>query len=296
MPLFGWRSHAACACCGSGPIAGSAGGVLRFYPVPCPSATLTVWASAWLHGCAAPDAVIDGLHTWAGLHEVVAVDETIARQLDLPAPDQVPTSVVGLLAAARRAGAGVGQLLLPVPGDVRGLPPDGPLAAAAMDSGEAAVFTGAELAAVPNAVADGVLRWTVFADGPLPAAPEPALADAEHGLRGAVRQAATTLVELGVARHRPGVRAEIAEALEHRIRPPWPEGTPARALRVLEQADEVEAILRAADTDNLGGAVSASVAAARSAVLRPLFTAVREARRSAVAEAVRALTPRAGRR
>src|SRR5947209_18463164 len=134
--------------------------VLRFYSVPCPSATLTVWASAWLHGCAAPDAVIDGLHTWAGLHEVVAVDETIARQLDLPAPDQVPTSVVGLLAAARRAGAGVGQLLLPVPGDVRGLPPDGPLAAAAMDSGEAAVFTGAELAAVPNAVADGVLRWT----------------------------------------------------------------------------------------------------------------------------------------
>ena len=73
-------------------------------------------------------------------------------------------------------------------------------------------------------------------------------------------------------------------------------GTPARTLRVLEQADEVEAILRAADTDNLGGALSAAVAAARSSALRPLFTAVREARRSAVAEAVRALTPRAGRR
>ncbi|MFL6148009.1 MAG: hypothetical protein ACJ72I_11040 [Pseudonocardiaceae bacterium] len=270
--------------------------VLRSYSVPCPSATFTVWASAWLHGCAAPDAVIDGLHTWAGLHEVVAVDEATARQLDLPAPDEVPTSVVGLLATARRAGAGVGQLLLPVPGDVRGLPPEGPLAAAALRSGEVAVFTGAELAAVPDTVAEGVLRWTVFASGPLPPAPEPELPDAEHGLRGAVRQAATTLVELDLARHRPGVRAEIAEALELRVRPPWPEGTPPRALRVLEQADEVEAILRAADTDNLGGALSASVAAARSAALRPLFTAVREARRSAVAEAVRALTPRAGRR
>jgi len=255
-----------------------------------------VWASAWLHGSAAPDAVIDGLHTWAGLHEVVAADETTGRQLDLPAPGAVPTSVVGLLAAARRAGAGAGQLLLPVPGDVRGLPPEGPLATAALGSGEVAVFIGAELAVVPNAVADGVLRWTVFMAGPLPPAPEPALVEAEHGLRGAVRQAATTLAELDVARHRPGVRAEIAETLEHRVRPPWPEGTPARALRVLEQADEVEAILRVADTDNLGGAVSASVAAARSAALRPLFTAVREARRSAVAEAVRALTPRAGRR
>ncbi|MFY9809619.1 MAG: hypothetical protein WCC38_11985 [Pseudonocardiaceae bacterium] len=264
--------------------------------MPCPSATFTVWASAWLHGCAAPDAVIDGLHTWAGLHEVVAVDEVTARQLDLPAPGEVPTSVVGLLATVRRAGAGVGQLLLPVPGDVRGLPPHGPLAAAALGSGEVAVFTGAELAAVPDTVAEGVLRWTVFAGGPLPPAPEPELSDAEHGLRGAVRQAATTLVELDLARHRPGVRAEIAEALELRVRPPWPEGTPGRALRVLEQADEVEAILRAADTDNLGGALSASVAAARSAALRPLFTAVREARRSAVAEAVRALTPRAGRR
>jgi hypothetical protein len=256
---------------------------------------LTVWASAWLHGCAAPDAVIDGLHTWAGLHEIVAVDEATARQLDLPAPGEPPTSVVGLLAAARRAGAGGGQLLLPVPGDTRGLPPDGPLAAAALKRGEVAVFADAELAVVPDAVADGVLSWTVFADSPLPPAPEPALSDAEHGLRGAVRQAATTLVELDVARHRPGVRAEIAEALERRIRPPWPDGTPSRTLRVLEQADEVEAILRVADADNLGGALSASVAAARSAALRPLFTAVREARRSAVAEAVRALTPRAGR-
>lgn len=255
-----------------------------------------MWASAWLHGCAAPDAVIDGLQTWAGLHEFVAADEATARRLDLPAPGSVPTSVVGMLAAARRAGAGVARLLLPVPGDVRGLPPDGPLAAAALGSAEVAVFTGAELAAVPHTAADGVLRWTVFSDSPLPSAPEPALVDAEHGLRGAVRQAATTLVELDVARHRPGVRAEIAETLEHRIRPPWPEGTPARALRVLEQADEVEAILRVAETDSLGGALSASVAAARSAVLRPLFTAVREARRSAVAEAVRALTPRAGRR
>jgi hypothetical protein len=245
--------------------------------------------------------VIDALHTWAELHEVVAADDPTAQQLSLPAPEQAPTSLVGLLAAARRSGAGGGRLLLPVPGDVRGLPPDGPLTPATLTAGEVAVLTGtdltgAELAVVPTTRAEGVLRWTVFASGGLPPAPEPGLPDAEHGLRGAVRQAATTLVDLDVARHRPGVRAEIAAALEHRVRPPWPAGTPARALRVLQQADEVEAILAAAATDEPGGALSASAAAARSAALRPLSTAVREARRSAVGEAVRALTPRAGRR
>ena len=111
-----------------------------------------------------------------------------------------------------------------------------------------------------------------------------------------MRQAATALVDLDVARHRPGVRAEIAETLGRRVRPPWPQGSPGRVLRVLEQADEVEAILRAAEGDEPGAALSASAAAARSAALRPLFTAVREARRSAVGEAVRVLTPRAGRR
>lgn len=269
--------------------------------MPCPSATLTVWASAWLHGAAAPDDIIDALHTWAELHEVMAADEPTAGQLGLPGPEQDPTSVVGLLAAARRAGVGGGRLLLPVPGDVRGLPPRGPVAQAAMAAGEIAVLAsdepgGTELAVVPSPIAEGVLRWTVFAPGPLPPAVEPGLSDAEHGLRGAVRQAATTLVDLDVARHRPGVRAEIAEALDRRVRPPWPVGTPGRALRVLEQADEVEAILGAADTDDPGGALSASAAAARSAALRPLYTAVREARRSAVGDAVRALTPRAGRR
>lgn len=289
--------------------------------MPRASATLTVWASAWLHGSAAPDDVIDALHAWAELHEVVAADADAARLLDLPLPDRPrhdltlpdrgPTSVVGLLGSLRRAGAEGGRLLLPVPGDVRGLPPDGTLTRAALSAGEVALLgdggTGPGstprpgeqvpvLAVVPAPVAEGVLRWTVFAPVSAPPVEEPLLSEAEHGLRGAVRQAATALVDLDVARHRPGVRAEIAETLGRRVRPPWPQGSPGRALRVLEQADEVEAILRAAEGDEPGAALSASAAAARSSALRPLFTAVREARRSAVGEAVRVLTPRAGRR
>ena len=64
---------------------------------------------------------------------------------------------------------------------------------------------------------------------------------------------------------------------------------PGQALRVLQHADEVEAILAAASVDEPGGALSASAAAARREALRPIETAVRVARRAAVAEAVRVL-------
>jgi hypothetical protein len=66
---------------------------------------------------------------------------------------------------------------------------------------------------------------------------------------------------------------------------------PGQPLRVLQQADEVEAILAAALLDDPGGALSASAASARREALRPLETAVRVARRAAVAEAVRVLAP-----
>jgi hypothetical protein len=64
---------------------------------------------------------------------------------------------------------------------------------------------------------------------------------------------------------------------------------PQQALRVLQHADEVEAILAAAKIDEPGGALSASAATARREALRPIETAVRVARRAAVAEAVRVL-------
>jgi hypothetical protein len=70
---------------------------------------------------------------------------------------------------------------------------------------------------------------------------------------------------------------------------------PHRSLRVLQHADEVEAILAAALVDDPGGALSASAARARDDALRPLVAAVRVARRAAVAEAVRVLAGSADR-
>jgi len=261
--------------------------------VSCPSATLVVWTSAWLHGAAAADDVLDALQIWAELHEVVADDDGTATALDLPGPDEMPAAPAMLLAALRRTQAGDGRLVLPVPGDTRGLGGNGPLNATAVRAGQAMVLPEAGLGIVPRLVADQVIRWTVF-DLPEIVPPEHVpLGEAEHGLAGAMRQAAATLVDLDVARHRPNVRKEIEAVIANQPRPGWPDGMPARSLRVLQRADEVAAILEVAAGDAPGGAMSASATRAREEALRPLNDAVRRARCAAVEEAVRVLSDHA---
>jgi hypothetical protein len=71
---------------------------------------------------------------------------------------------------------------------------------------------------------------------------------------------------------------------------------PSRALRVLQRANEVAAILKVATTDEPGGAVSATAIRRRTEALAPLDHAVRSARRAAIAETVRTLSDHAGRR
>ncbi|HXV93162.1 MAG TPA: hypothetical protein VD813_07690 [Pseudonocardia sp.] len=259
--------------------------------MPCASATFTVWTSAWLAGVAASDDVLDALGPWADAHDVQAADEATAASTALPAPGTRASSLTFLLATLRRAAPrGPARLVLPVPGDVRGLPGPGPFSREATTAGEGVLFSDAGLGLVPAPVADGVLRWTVY---PVPEPGPPpefvALSQAERELREQVRQSASTLAALGVAQHRPGVREEIAAFLRARPRSLWPGGMPPQALRVLQNADEVDAILAAAAADAPGGALSMSAANARSEALRPLATAVRTARRAAVAEAVRVL-------
>lgn len=263
--------------------------------MPCPSATFTVWASAWLAGVAAPDDVLDALSPWAEAHDVQAVDADTASATSLPAPGAPVSSLMFLLAALRRsAPRSPARLVLPAPGDVRGLPGPGMFSREATDAGEGVLFVdtgiGAGIGVVPRPVAEGVLRWTVYpVPEPGPAPEFVALGQAERDLRDQVRQSASVLTSLGVARHRPGVREEIAAALLARPASMWPAGMPGQALRVLQHADEVEAILAAASLDEPGGALSAAAATARREALRPIETAVRVARRAAVAEAVRVL-------
>jgi hypothetical protein len=273
---------------------------LRNLPVvPCPSATLVVWASAWLHGAAAADDVLDALQTWGEPHLVNAQDDGTAATLELPAVGEQPAPPALLLAALRKAGVTGGGIAVPVPGDVRELGGKGPFSEAAIDAGEAVVLAEAGLGLVPtrHTIPDAgtEVRWIVHslpASGPGEYVP---LAEAEHELAGAMRAAATALVELDVARHRPNVRAEIDEQVAAQPRLPWPPGMPQRAMRVLQRAAEVAAILQVASGDEPGAAMSASAVRARADALRPLSDAVRIARRAAVNEAVRVLSQAADR-
>ncbi len=259
---------------------------------------MAVWSSAWLSGAAAADDVLDALQDWAEQHEVVTADEDLAAGLEIPVRGEPGGAPAAFLAALRRAGVDSGRLVMPVPGDVRGLGGPGAFASEALRAGEAVVL--GNLGVVPERVGSplgsAILRWTVFDIGQPAPPPNVPLGEAEHELTGAMRVAAGMLTELGVAKQRTGVREELQARIAERTKASWPVGMPQRALRVLQRAAEVSAILELAMEDEPGGALSASAALKRAEALRPLFTAVRTARCAAVADAVRALSDHAERR
>jgi hypothetical protein len=263
--------------------------------VCCPSATLTVWTSAWLSGAAASDDVLDALLSWGEAHEVVAADAAAAVTLNLPLAGDFPVTPVQLLAALRARQAGSARLVLPIPGDVRGLGGGGDFTAAALRSGEAMLLPGIGFGVVPQPIAEGLMRWSAYkVDTPVAADPI-GLGEAEHGLTDAIRDSAGALQTLDVARDRPGVRAELSAWLKARPKLTWPAGTPGRALRVLQRTEEIGGILALAQADDPGGALSASAAVRRADALRPLGEAVRVARYAAINEAVRMFTDQADR-
>lgn len=258
----------------------------------CPSATLTVWCAAWLHGAAASDDVIDALHSWGDEHEFQPGDDATATVLGLAAERRGLTAAE-FLTVLRKLGAATAWLVLPVPGDVRGLGDHPEMRKTALRTGEAAVFPGiatGALGVVGEQVAEGLTRWTVF-DMPAPAVPEHiGIGEAERSLNDAVRDSAATLQELDLTGERPGAHDELAARLRSRPHTGWPRGTPQRTLRVLQRTDELAAIIELAHRTDPGGAQSASAVDNRTAALQPVTAAVRAARCAATDEAVRILT------
>jgi hypothetical protein len=266
-----------------------------------PSATLTVWAGSWLAGCSAPDDILEALYAWAPRHTIAAGDPVTGGRDDLPwsSRDNLSgTGVMALLKVIREAMAQPGaqlRLVLPVPGDVRGLPTETAFAADAIEAGEGLLFgvPGSEgTGLIPQWADDDTLQWTVYST-PIPAAPGPdmSLGEAEYTMREAVREAADALMRLHTtavgaaadADPRELIEAELADYSRHA----YPDSIPLRARRILDTADHVAAILTVAQREPASSPTSATAIGAQEDLLRPLWDAIRAARLVAVHAAAR---------
>ncbi len=285
----------------------------------CPSVSLSLWANAWLAGKAAPDDVLDALSLWAPIQSVAAYDAVAAGHTGLPWPDVNAAGTVSLLqtlraAVGRPAPGGSDRLrgtinvVLPVPGDVRGLAAGTQFERDALAAGEAVIITNpddpaATVGLVPECsysdseeAGDGqpdvpelcALSWMVYS---LPGAPmfdHHELGDAEYALRSAVRSAADALGAIGLGASASDIadpRGLVEQLLETSRQHPIPDHAPSRALQVLENAAHVDAIIavsaglsRLPETAQHANGTPAIATDA----LRPLTAVVRSARMAAV--------------
>jgi hypothetical protein len=272
----------------------------------CPSATLSVWANAWLAGSAAPDDVLDALSRWAPRQSVAAYDAVAAGHAGLPWPDVDDAGTLTLLPTLRSAAGSRSSrepaisIVLPVPGDVRGLAPGTQFERDALAAGEAVIVAGEHGTAVglvpefmyeepesgepDTALEICALSWTVYSLPGAPVSPPLDLGEAEYTLRAAVRSAAETLGTMRAGYYGndvPDPRGLVEQVLETDRQHSAPDDAPSRALRVLENAAHVDAIMTVSSGLMPIGTHSSEAQIANEA-LRPLSAVVRSARMAAV--------------
>ena len=265
---------------------------------------MAVWSNAWLAGVAAPDDVLDALSVWAPRHSVTAYDSSAAASTGLPWPDLTDAGVVSLLPTLRTsAGPATGEsafsVVLPVPGDVRGLAAGTQFQADAVTAGEAIVVSrpgGVSVGLVPDFVytddddpdydpEPSALSWTVYSLPAAPVAQHVDLGQAEYDLRSAVRAAADAMVTLRAELTSADIddpRGMVEQVLEASRLHRAPDYAPERALRVLENAAHVDAIITVSAGLIPIGLQSSSEVQMASEALRPLSSVVRSARLAAV--------------
>ncbi|MGW3231950.1 hypothetical protein [Kitasatospora sp. NPDC001095] len=241
------------------------------------SGRLTAWGNALLAGLVPPDDAATA---------VLGADE-IHRVTGLPGDE--PGEQHGLTwALGRLRVLGVKGLRLALPSAGHPLGLTGPRAfnEQAMSAGEAVLAVGAPLGLVPEVEVYGpagdrsaTVLWRCSEVNDAPPADVPSLHEAERELADGLRETTAMLARLDVA----GAGPEALRALDAYRRRGHSEllapGYPSRAVRVLESARQVSALLTIASGGH-GAAVSASEMAARQSVLTPLR---RTARRAQVA-------------
>jgi hypothetical protein len=234
------------------------------------SGPLAAWTSTWLVGGTGLDDVIDAVTGHDAPHQVGGFADF----------DGELVSLREVLVAWRRAKTPV-RVVLPVAGDVRGLPGPAAFRSAALEAGEA--VCGGGVGIVPEAIdyspssAPSTVLWQAFAIDE-PPLDHLGLADAQYDLTQAIRESASALSAADVAGWIDDIADELHDARragEHLNLPPR---YPSRAVALVAQAERLHAVLELAYRDPTGGAIDRTGIAARTDSLRPLATAVRRAR------------------
>ncbi|MFF8446566.1 hypothetical protein ACF06Q_02570 [Streptomyces leeuwenhoekii] len=242
------------------------------------SGRLAAWGNALLAGLVAPDDAV-----------LAIVGEDAVHRVEGVPGESAPVGLTLALGRLRTLGAAGMRVALPAPGHPLGLSGPPEFNARALEAEEAVVCHGAALGLVPEVHEAGPagdvhveVVWHCLPVREAPPADVPSLGEAERELAEALREATEVLTRLDVAGSGPVAQAAIeayrarAEAGREVLAP----GYPPRAVRVLELAQRVGALVSLAYGSGHGGAVSASEMAARSAALRPVE---RTARRAQVA-------------
>ncbi|MGW0434942.1 hypothetical protein ACWDV4_20680 [Micromonospora sp. NPDC003197] len=238
------------------------------------SSRFVAWVRAWRAGLVPYDEVADEV---AGDEEHLVADAP-GTWTDVPLREALP--------ALSKLCPDEIRLVLPAPGDPRGLPGPGPFAGAALEAGEAVVARG--LGLIPevrnhtsgSGVSFETVLWRVYPlpeNAPAASANQPGAAEAEAALAVALAEATAALTRLDVAQWRP----ELAGALAALRRPDsgtdLPPGFDPRARRLFARASVLDQVLALAEHAAPGGAVNNYEAQQRDAALRPLTTACRQA-------------------
>lgn len=253
-----------------------------------------MWANAGLHGSLALDDVLDAIteatpHVVCGWPAQRAAEHSGAehrpadrssgarpRSWTQPPPARLAAALIHWRSRRSRV-----WLVLPVAGDVRGVPASRDFLAAALDAGQGVY--GAGIGLVPTVVRTGAssapptTQWHAFqVDDP---APDPlALNEAEHELARAIRETATVLNQAQVGGVRGATPEDLARVRRASDDLSFPAGFGGRAAALIAQGERLEAMLDLAVRDSEGGAIDRTGIGLRFDALRQLRHTARRGR------------------
>jgi hypothetical protein len=251
-------------------------------------AALAAWGSAVLAGLASIDDAVSAVQG-ADLPHTVDLSN-----LPLEAPVD---GLVGLFAALRRAEVRRLRMVLPVEGDLAGLPGPPHFNQAALDVGECVVSDDGlpcgfvpvivrhgrdvpddELEPVDEALDSAVsVLWVGLPTQP--GAPGGGLADLSESRRAlltTLQEASSTLEQLQVAAWTRDPVADLDQVRQRSVSADMPPGTPSRAASVLDLAWRVRTVVELA-AQNDGGAITTFESERRRLALRRLDVVSRHA-------------------